>query len=356
MISVLFVALSFVFSSSRIGKATDDEMTFTHDCLSNQCLLTLSGVITENTPKKLKEEHPNGVVEGNIVVLESPGGSLKAAIEMGRYFRAQGLNVRVGRFFDVELKKPYHNQCLSACAYAFLGGNDRSIDPEAKLGIHRFYVSSGGELLVELSKTIDTVQDFTAELITYITQMGIDARFFINANKANANEMEFPTKETLSKWGVLPKRGFSDFHLEPYKNGVIAISKNIDKHDPFLRAPLKQLTAFCKDNVPHLLFTGGVGPNEDTPISPFKVWFDSNRVWNESDISLPSRYVEHRNSEGGTLHDVFLPLNVARKVLSKTQVKLGFEYSGARGGPIIFSKKLTAQDKKMLATAFRLCI
>lgn len=357
MISVLFVALSFVFSSSRIGKATDDEMTISEECGASQCILNLSGIITANTPKKLKQKYPDGLPSGNKVYLESPGGSLKAALEMGRYFREMGFDTYVGSLFNDESTKPYSNQCNSSCAYAFLGGNDRGLSDEgSKIGIHRFYLSSGGQALVEASKTIDTVQNFTSQLVSYIIQMGVDARFFVNANNTSSKEMEFPDKKTLTNLGVLPPSGFSNFYIEPYKNGVLAISKEMDKVIPYGTAPLEQLTAYCKNKVPHLLFTGGAGPQDNDATPPLSFWLNGASIYDDATFSVSNKKVKFRKSGGAVLHDVTISTKIIKRLLKQNRLVFGFEYSGARGGSLTFVKDLSEQDKKMLATAFRLCI
>jgi hypothetical protein len=60
------------------------------------------------------------------VQLHSPGGSMKAGLDVGMTLRASQVATRVagGR------------ECASACFYAFLGGVLRSVDPAGRLGVH----------------------------------------------------------------------------------------------------------------------------------------------------------------------------------------------------------------------------
>lgn len=67
----------------------------------------------------------------NTVWFAGLGGDLDAAMELGRRLRRLGLYTRVGE----------GNQCLSACVFAFMGGERRIV--AGRLGIHRpFFVST----------------------------------------------------------------------------------------------------------------------------------------------------------------------------------------------------------------------
>lgn len=64
-------------------------------------------------------------VAGNVVWFASDGGDIDTAMELGRLLRRHGLLTMVGKF----------DQCLSACVFAFMGGERRSV--AGRLGIHR---------------------------------------------------------------------------------------------------------------------------------------------------------------------------------------------------------------------------
>jgi len=66
-------------------------------------------------------------VADNVVWFASDGGDIDAAMEVGRLMRRHGLMSLVGKF----------DQCLSACVFAFMGGERRSV--AGRLGIHRPY-------------------------------------------------------------------------------------------------------------------------------------------------------------------------------------------------------------------------
>lgn len=64
-------------------------------------------------------------IAGNTVWLASNGGAIDAGMELGRLLRDRGLYTVVGK----------GDQCLSACVFAFMGGERRSV--AGRLGIHR---------------------------------------------------------------------------------------------------------------------------------------------------------------------------------------------------------------------------
>jgi len=62
---------------------------------------------------------------GNTVWLASGGGDIDAAMDLGRLLRKLGVFTLIGK----------NDQCLSACVFAFMGGERRSV--AGRLGIHR---------------------------------------------------------------------------------------------------------------------------------------------------------------------------------------------------------------------------
>ncbi|MEK6246167.1 MAG: hypothetical protein AABM33_16915 [Pseudomonadota bacterium] len=64
-------------------------------------------------------------IAGNTVWLASNGGDIDAGMELGRLLRGLGVFTLIGK----------NDQCLSACVFAFMGGERRSV--AGRLGIHR---------------------------------------------------------------------------------------------------------------------------------------------------------------------------------------------------------------------------
>lgn len=137
------------------------------------------GVITMNTPSDFlrfykglsnKEDHVP-----NQIWFHSPGGSLAAGLDLGKIIRQLRLTTLVGgeytRFQSATEVATVVNKsyCLSACAWAFLGGKVRSIAENNSLGVHQFYSQNkqGSEADAQVTMTA---------LSLYLDQMQIDRR------------------------------------------------------------------------------------------------------------------------------------------------------------------------------------
>ena len=73
--------------------------------------------------------------KGAVVLFDSPGGSVAAAIQIGKAIRLEGFATVV----------PDGNTCASACALSWLGGVVRYMGKSAKVGFHAAYINASGE-------------------------------------------------------------------------------------------------------------------------------------------------------------------------------------------------------------------
>ena len=100
------------------------------------------GWITQNTLELAKAQAPTWPAKANLI-FNSDGGDLLAAMDLGRWIRANQLNTRVGAP-KVSKVVPSSNtgaelssgRCLSACVLSFMGGTQRVIDPADIIGFH----------------------------------------------------------------------------------------------------------------------------------------------------------------------------------------------------------------------------
>jgi len=82
--------------------------------------------------RELAERYPDAVV-----FLESPGGSLVPAIEIGKLIRSH-------HYATVVLEQ---STCNSACALIWLAGTPRYLQGSGNLGFHASYSEEGGQLI-----------------------------------------------------------------------------------------------------------------------------------------------------------------------------------------------------------------
>jgi membrane-bound ClpP family serine protease len=86
--------------------------------------LEISGTFSWALPQQVGvalAEAPNV----RLIYLDSPGGHIKAALEVADLIRAHNLDTYV------------HRMCASACTIAFLAGHQRFISETARLGFHQ---------------------------------------------------------------------------------------------------------------------------------------------------------------------------------------------------------------------------
>lgn len=94
-----------------------------------RCVIVLQGRITRDTTRQFSRVVERARTAGCVdpwIALESPGGSLRDGIELGREMSREGYSTVVAR------------SCASACALIFMGGRERVlIGPRARIGLHQ---------------------------------------------------------------------------------------------------------------------------------------------------------------------------------------------------------------------------
>jgi len=137
-----------------------------------------SGEIDEGTTSAFWQFVSEKGISAATVYLDSPGGALSEGIALGRVIRTLGFSTSVGaRDFRPGL-------CASACAYAYAGGIARFFPANGSgLGLHQFYAAAGDSLSSE------SAQQISGTLVSYLVEMGVDAKAFSVATEAAPDGM-----------------------------------------------------------------------------------------------------------------------------------------------------------------------
>jgi hypothetical protein len=101
-------------------------------------------------------------IAGNTVWLASNGGDIDAGMQLGRMLRKLGVYTVIGR----------NDQCLSACVFAFMGGERRSVS--GRLGIHRPYFP----ITQETADRAARFRHLKAVLKDFVEEMDFPASFY----------------------------------------------------------------------------------------------------------------------------------------------------------------------------------
>ena len=122
------------------------------------------------------------------LILQSQGGSVGDALELGRHIRARriGTQMLAGEF------------CYSACPYLLAAGATRDIDDNASVGVHQHYF--GENTFLPAGFAVEDIQRGQAEVMTYLNDMGIDLLVMQHALSTPPNEIYVLLPEELKKY------------------------------------------------------------------------------------------------------------------------------------------------------------
>jgi hypothetical protein len=126
----------------------------------------------------------------SIIGFDSPGGNILKAIEAGRLIRA----------LKLDTFQPRGLECSSACALAFLGGVSREAEPGA-IGVHKSSFSETSALSVE--DAVSAVQQLTAEIISYMAEMGADPALLQLSLKYESNDIRYLSRSEMAQYRVI---------------------------------------------------------------------------------------------------------------------------------------------------------
>jgi hypothetical protein len=124
-----------------------------------------------------------------VVFFQSRGGNVVKAMELGRAIRA--LNVTTMQIRGME--------CASACSLAFMGGKERYAEP-GSIGVHKSSFADTTGLSVE--DAVSVVQQLTANVIAYMTEMGVDPGILQLALKYDSSDIRYLSGSEMEKFKV----------------------------------------------------------------------------------------------------------------------------------------------------------
>jgi hypothetical protein len=124
-----------------------------------------------------------------MVTLDSLGGNLQAAMEIGKFIRDQKLSAMI----DSSAK------CVSACVFVLAGATQRKI--RGAVGIHRPYFATVGNanspdvVIHEYRELLEQARD-------YLTNMGVAARLLDEMLRIEPNDVRYLTRTELDSYGL----------------------------------------------------------------------------------------------------------------------------------------------------------
>lgn len=146
------------FAPDYPGRATGD----------TRWLIYLDGPIDPGATARFEGVVAAERISRAVVILNSPGGSLVTAMQLGRAVRAREFDTRVGRR-AADMVHATAGTCHSACPFILAGGVGRTLEQGSQIGLHR------AENRVPVSDAIGFQRVVEAQIAGYLIEMGARA-------------------------------------------------------------------------------------------------------------------------------------------------------------------------------------
>lgn len=250
----------------------DEPMQFHHEADATGCMMvgcewiSAIGIITKNTPREFLEF----VKELNYsptIYFASNGGNLIAGLELGEIIRDKGYSTNIGytkttsnEEFGADRYKAlvFDGSCLSACAYAYLGGVRRDIYEKSKYGLHQHYDQNSLEnfdtkTASQLDRTFDQI--VTGLILEYAIKMDINPKVVSTASLQTPDGIHYLSKKEMVNWNVINSIDkYSKPHILPFGvKGAILEIQHLSGYNANYENPTKY-RVYCKGNskTPHI--------------------------------------------------------------------------------------------------------
>lgn len=156
----------------------------------------LDGEFDQAAPARLARFVVEQQISQASVYFNSPGGSLVAAMAIGRLLREQGFSTYVGRR-GADPRQPGSGVCYSACPFAYAGGSRRFLEGDSVLGIHR----AANRVPVPDEGAFE--QRVATEATTYLEAMGVSTRLFRMMQTTPHDSIRLLSREEAVRLGLV---------------------------------------------------------------------------------------------------------------------------------------------------------
>ncbi|UOA15364.1 MULTISPECIES: COG3904 family protein [Sulfitobacter] len=152
----------------------------------------LEGAIEAGDAERITKQLTDLTPAPEEIYLNSPGGSVQDALELGRYLRREGFNTAL-RDGDI---------CYSACPYLLAAGEARAVTDSASVGVHQHYF--GESTILPAFVAVEDIQRGQGEVMRYLDEMGIDPLVMQHALVTPPDEIYVLLPDELRRYGFIP--------------------------------------------------------------------------------------------------------------------------------------------------------
>lgn len=157
----------------------------------------------------VRQSLPSGELHG-IVLLDSPGGHVVAAMELGQTIRRLGMAIIVARPGDSGgMAQLYSGRCYSACVYALMGGKKRVVPPQSRVGVHRMFNYSTNFSLADGGFVNERYLDdgeMRGRLSRYSQAMGVSPAVIDLAEHTAPDYLRVLTPGEIARWRLAAQK------------------------------------------------------------------------------------------------------------------------------------------------------
>lgn len=191
--ALLFAVLAFFFQAAE--SAHSAQVFISEESATESRSVNIVGDIDRDTVAKAIALADKSSIKH--FVLDSGGGDIEAAIELGRYFRRKEASVSV------------NGTCASSCFILLAGAVSRSIhvlddwdmkdDPgfkhSSRIGVHRPFTASSFSSTLEATKTYKRTNNLIKD---YLEEMNIPASLLDLMNSVSPGDIKWPTQSEVN--------------------------------------------------------------------------------------------------------------------------------------------------------------
>ncbi|MCX7566415.1 hypothetical protein OS189_08680 [Sulfitobacter sp. F26169L] len=183
------------FSPKRAVPGSDTPLPerLTLTVVSGGAAVLLEGAIENGDAVRISKQIEDLREAPDRVILNSPGGSVQDALELGRALRLAGLETEM-RSGDI---------CYSACPYLLAAGVTRTVPNDAFVGVHQHYF--GKSTILPAFAAVEDIQRGQGQVMRYLDQMGIDPLVMQHALVTPPNEIYVLLPEELERYRFIEK-------------------------------------------------------------------------------------------------------------------------------------------------------
>ena len=209
--------LAWTGASHAQTPAPDQPMTFRSLGGQSGDVIIASGTITPDTSAAFVNfAEQQALPAGAVVWLHSEGGDLESGLALGRAFRSHAIATRIAQGGP---DREVAGRCISACALAFLGGAQRSLQPGSVYGVHQLSMDCtdrgralssfpwlplpGARYCPDFGVGLSAIQAAQGEVAAYVSEMGAAPELVAIMSEIAPNDIRELGLDELNDLGVL---------------------------------------------------------------------------------------------------------------------------------------------------------